>query len=348
MNVDPLRSLIESVSVTLGVPTATTQAIRFLDCFEHGSTFWECDNAVSPHSPPFEFSFSGRDELPSLRLLGEVIQAGESLVSRCSNGLATLGRLHRSFFNGGLDQPALLHQAALLLPPSEEFGHLDWPYVLWFALRTDGVESEIRCYFNMQWRQWGHRLIRAKNFLTSTGNSRCNSLIDILAKDLSSWAAPVGLCFDLNENGVVPARMHFSLTSTPVRKMHDVLDHLDMADKLDEVFDFLGVFESSFPKSSQPPVLLSVSLDEDRPGIKLDVTMDSLDLSVERADLLSACESRYGKISGFRKAGHLFQSAHGSALRYVGLSMQRGCKLVPKCISELSACLRGARALPKS
>ena len=98
-----------------------------------------------------------------------------------------------------------------------------------------------------------------------------------------------------------------------------------MADKLDEVFDFLGVFESSFPKSSQPPVLLSVSLGEDRPGIKLDVTMDSLDLSAERADLLSTCESRFGEISGFRKAGHLLQSAHGSALRYVGLSMQRGC-----------------------
>jgi hypothetical protein len=323
MAIQSLAGLLESLSLALGIPNAAGQAFRFLQCFASNNGTASCHNAVSSYGPPFELSFSSHDKLPFLRLLGEVVEPGEALISRSTRAVATLDALQACFFPDRCSD-ALRHQIGLLLPPSEEFGCLDWPFVLWFGLRTDGDRTAIRCYANLQWRQWGHRLLRTKQFLDQTGNSNCSLLVDVLANDLCSWAVPVGLCFDLTSDGIQPARLHFSPTRVTVRSMHRLLDHLGLEDRLDEVFDFIDIFESRLSRSDIPPILLSVNLEPNHPDVKFDITLDKADSSESLETTLSHCETRFGPINGFDNARDLLLVEHNSRIRYTGLTVRKG------------------------
>jgi len=315
---------LRSLTSCLGLEDARVDL--FKASFKHPYRFADQQVSMVADSPmPFEFSVSGRDSEPTLRLLTEACVPGEALVSRCIGGVKTLGNVLREFhfLDGRVGQieRALAH----LFPGGEEFAGLRWPFGILTAMRLDQKSVRFRCYCNLQWRQWGHRLIRIQRSLEALGLSEAANCVPQLAPLLSEWSAPVGVSFDFVPHGIRPARIHFSVSDLPVRKMLRLLYVLRLEEQAKAIFDFVEVFDSCWYKSKAHPLLLSVGVGSPlaEGSVKCDLTLRDLPLTQkERHEALEFCQRRFGSIPTFNHVKHLVEGPTSQwNFQYLGLTL---------------------------
>lgn len=239
--------------------------------------------SISRTGLPVEVSFTTDVNDSALRILCECVTPGCSVIERCHLGLAAVRNLIRSF-HLEVDGDAFVAALSKLFPPAIELGETGWSVVLWISLRTDGKEKHaFRLYVNLNNRPNRERFQRVHSFLRSIERHDVADRIVGWYEDTRLWAQLIGVSVDFGKDYVAASRLHFHPGHLPVRQLTRILTRCQAAEQRERCIRFLEL-AGVFPEVPHNALLLSVSLGDDAPTLKLDVTWADLACDAVRAD----------------------------------------------------------------
>lgn len=349
MVLERIKEVATNLAHVLEISGASSTINRFLDCLqvdESGNSTTR--SIVSTIGLPFEFSFSGKDDQPAIRLLVELTEPGDTMVNRCFRAIEGAAALADTFRVGGGEE-TLSSIVSDLLPTGEYMARLQWAAATWFAIRVDSHSTAFRIYVNLQWRQWGHRYQRIKDFLERTGEYESSRTVNRIATLFSGWGMPVGVSLSaLPENGIKLARIHFNPGKLPIQRLADLLLYAGVPQSVREVIDFFDIFQLIDTKFAANALLISVGLrNGEISSVKFDVHLFPLTITGRAArDVWCRAEALFGEVRNYTRVKNIFeQDDSKSRIQYIGLTLGRQTSpylniyLSPPKIVEDARCL---------
>lgn len=316
----PVERLVRSLAKRLGIGKGVDAVDRFLrNSSTELSPGWpDAFSAVAPGPLPIEISFTqGRSD--ELRILTEPCRPGEGIAARAAASVGAVGAIARDLFSERVAAESL-QLVRRLLPDGQEIGTVHWQSAVWLALKAGDDGAAMRLYVNGRLRDAADRWQRIGRALMRTGHDEAAQSLSDLRRAVGGFIEPIGLCVDIDATGPRPARLHGVTDRMSPYRLLQMLQAAGMPAAMNEVADFLEIFEL-LDVRERCPLLISFGLGrEDVGALKIDVDLWSLEPDAHAragARYLERVETRFGAIENYHRAS---SELSGVEARYIGIT----------------------------